>query len=103
MHRLSAGGVLHIELGLKVRFYVLRRSALVSDYTDDQVENYTRPARHKRYTRVSHIPTSPHGVGEGYIFVSNLGLDGGGRPAVPEQAVYHVGGGGIPYGLGKVD
>ena len=59
-------------------------------------------ARHKQYT---HPYT---GIAYSYITareggVSNLGLVGGGRSAVPEQAVCPVGGGGIPDGLVKVD
>ena len=43
-------GVLHIELGLEIRVYVLRRLAVVSDCAGARVENDTRPARHKNST-----------------------------------------------------
>ena len=60
-YRLSVAGVLHIEFGLKIRIYVLRWLAMVSDCIGARVKNDTRPARHKQYThghRVEHAASS---------------------------------------------
>ena len=58
-----------IELGLKMRVYVICRLAVVSDCTGARVENETRPSRHKQYTHgqricPSHRTTLPwlHGL-----------------------------------------
>ena len=50
--------LLHIELGLKIYYCVLRRLTVISDCTGTRVENDTWCARHKQYTRGLHI--SPH-------------------------------------------
>ena len=47
------------ELELKIRVYVLRSLAVVSDCTGALVENDTRPARHKQYTH-GHRICPPH-------------------------------------------
>ena len=56
-------GVHNIELGLKIRVYVLRWLTVVSDCIGALVENDTRPARHKQYTHrgiaYAHL-TAPH-------------------------------------------
>ena len=65
-YRLSVTRVLHIELGLKIRAYVLRWLAVVSDCTGSLGENDTRSARHKQYTHSTHTRiayahlTAPH-------------------------------------------
>ena len=43
-------GVLHIEQELKIRVYVLRWLAVVSDCTGAPVEDDNRPSKHKQYT-----------------------------------------------------
>ena len=54
-YQLSVAGVLHIELGLKIRVYVLRCLVVVSECTGAWVENDTRPARHKQYIHGNRI------------------------------------------------
>ena len=49
-YRLSVAGVCHIELELRIRVYILRCVAVISDCTGARVENDTRPARRNRYT-----------------------------------------------------
>ena len=49
-NRISVAGVLHIELGLTIRVYGLRKWTVVSDCTGARVENDIQPARHKQYT-----------------------------------------------------
>ena len=56
---LSVGRVLHIELELKIRVYVLCWLAVVSDCIGTLVKNDTRPARHKQYTH-GHRICLPH-------------------------------------------
>ena len=58
-YRLSVVGVFHIELGLKIRVYVLRWLSVVSDCTGARVENDTRHARNKQYT-YGHCICPPH-------------------------------------------
>ena len=58
--RLSVAEVHHIELGLKIRVYVIRRLAVVCDSTCAWTENDNRPARHKQYTYGYTHLTAPH-------------------------------------------
>ena len=60
LYRISVAGVLHIELGLKMRVYVLRWLAVISDCTGALVENDTRPARHKQHMHGHRIYPSHH-------------------------------------------
>ena len=46
----NGGRVFHIELGLKIRVYVLRCLAVVSECTSARVETDSRPTRNKQHT-----------------------------------------------------
>ena len=65
-------GVLHIELGLKIRVYVLRWMAVVGECTGARVENDTRPAGHKQCTH-GHCICSPHVIDHYIDYVRHVG------------------------------